>query len=75
MLHENYHVFLENKFKVIFILTHNIEKSKSTHQDVISFFLKTNYKLIFECEHPIVGSDSLLIYTTDKNLIMLYDEN
>lgn len=68
MLHENRDVFLSSRFKVIFILTHDVDSDVSTHQNTKDFFSFTDYRLIYECDKPIIGSDSLLIYTVDDKI-------
>lgn len=72
MLEQNKEVFFDYRFRVIYLLTHAIGSEMSTHEKAKGFFDQTEYELIYECNKPIVGSDSLLIYSIDRKLIELY---
>ena len=72
MLEQNKEVFFDYRFRVIFLLTHDIGKETSTHEKVKYFFNQTEYELIYECDEDIIGSDTLLIYSIDKKITELY---
>ena len=72
MLEQNKEVFFDYRFRVIFLLTHDIGLETSTHEKVKYFFNQTEYELIYECDEDIIGSDTLLIYSIDKKITELY---